>query len=562
MCLRLLGRGLTLDDIEDLSCIPSSTVWLCFHQFISKFSEVMRPLHIKLPVGNELKEVMDCYNRMGFPGVIGSVDSTHLKWKRCPVELTNLNSSKEGGPVLRWQCVVTHARKIISISGPYYGVSNDIIISRFDDFLQKLSAREIYDDVVYNVFVDNIIQQQYKGVHLLCDGGYNKESYLIDPVAFRTNKSEVYWSEWLESIRKDVECTFGILKCRFRILDHSFELQSKEDIDYVFVTCCILHNMLLSMDGLDVFEWENNVNWAELNDDEIFVDIEQSTDELNEIVLHDDENAVEVQDQVEVENFEYNDPSPTLEQNCSHSTTSSTTTITVTDNVRSCFSYHGKRNLLMKHFAIAYNKGRVQWPLNFSQVKKNKYPVQVPDVVPRVLSITTTNEDRGLVSGTENMIVPTSESFLYRAVSKLKSINSNLSIGLGLFTNKKLIGGTHVAYYKGEFIDKTEMLKRTNILHQGGYMIGISNHGCGKIMDCYAAATRGECLASLANSPTGCKYSDSSSDKVPKSNCDIRINLRVNPTTVRLVVKTKMVVEANEELLVAYGNGYRYPTSA
>ena len=29
---------------------------------------------------------------------------------------------------------------------------------------------------------------------------------------------EIRWSKWLESMRKDVECTFGIMKGRWRIL--------------------------------------------------------------------------------------------------------------------------------------------------------------------------------------------------------------------------------------------------------------------------------------------------------------------------------------------------------
>ena len=35
----------------------------------------------------------------------------------------------------------------------------------------------------------------------------------------------------------------------------------KKCIDNMFFTCCILHNMLLSFDGL-ANRWENNVNWA------------------------------------------------------------------------------------------------------------------------------------------------------------------------------------------------------------------------------------------------------------------------------------------------------------
>lgn len=52
-------------------------------------------------------------------------------------------------------------------------------------------------------------------------------------------------------MRKDVECTFGILKGRFRILKTGIRLHSTQSVDRIWATCCALHNMLLEVDGLD-----------------------------------------------------------------------------------------------------------------------------------------------------------------------------------------------------------------------------------------------------------------------------------------------------------------------
>lgn len=71
---------------------------------------------------------------------------------------------------------------------------------------------------------------------------------------------ESRWSKALESIRKDVECFFGILKGRFRILKLGILFQDKVDIDNMIFTCCTLHNMLHAFDGLN--ELESTVNWG------------------------------------------------------------------------------------------------------------------------------------------------------------------------------------------------------------------------------------------------------------------------------------------------------------
>ena len=79
---------------------------------------------------------------------------------------------------------------------------------------------------------------------------------------------ENLWSMRLESIRKYVECCFGVLKGRFRILWSKVLFQKQEHVDNVFHACCILHNMCLVDSGLDT-RMEDDANWnmRELDDD-------------------------------------------------------------------------------------------------------------------------------------------------------------------------------------------------------------------------------------------------------------------------------------------------------
>ncbi|CAN0130248.1 unnamed protein product, partial [Discosporangium mesarthrocarpum] len=58
--------------------------------------------------------------------------------------------------------------------------------------------------------------------------------------------AELKWSTRLESVWKDVECFFGRLKGRFRIL----KMPLMEKIDSIFFVCCILQNILHAYDGL------------------------------------------------------------------------------------------------------------------------------------------------------------------------------------------------------------------------------------------------------------------------------------------------------------------------
>ena len=87
------------------------------------------------------------------------------------------------------------------------------------------------------------------------------------PIKFSTNQKELMWSTRLESVRKDVECCFGVLKARFRILQSRIKFQAQNKVDNVFVASCILHNMNLVHDELDV-NWKNPENWETPEDED------------------------------------------------------------------------------------------------------------------------------------------------------------------------------------------------------------------------------------------------------------------------------------------------------
>jgi len=68
---------------------------------------------------------------------------------------------------------------------------------------------------------------RYRGVWLLVDNGYLEHSTLLPPMKITTTQAETRWSKWVESMRKDVECTFGILKGRcvcVRVFDIFFSV--------------------------------------------------------------------------------------------------------------------------------------------------------------------------------------------------------------------------------------------------------------------------------------------------------------------------------------------------
>jgi len=75
----------------------------------------------------------------------------------------------------------------------------------------------------------------------------------VEPFSPRAN-----WSHRVGSVRKDSECTFGILKARFRVLTSRMYRRKAADVGNMFKVCCCLHNMI--MRARDVRPGTGNVN--------------------------------------------------------------------------------------------------------------------------------------------------------------------------------------------------------------------------------------------------------------------------------------------------------------
>lgn len=116
------------------------------------------------------------------------------------------------------------------------------------------------------------------GPYLITDNGYARWRIMQCPIKCCTNAKELRWSCRLESVRKDVECFFGRLKARFRILRSDILFHHQYKVDNVFVASSILHNMNLLYDGFDV-AWKDPSNW-ETPDDEDDSDLREGRERL------------------------------------------------------------------------------------------------------------------------------------------------------------------------------------------------------------------------------------------------------------------------------------------
>jgi len=114
------------------------------------------------------------------------------------------------------------------------------IILPEDSLTQIRSAGSTLQDNTFELLAhgrgEEVITVKYEGVYVIVDNGYLNWSCTVPPITVTSNVDEIRWSKWLESMRKDVECTFSILKGRWRILKAGVRIHGVDGVDDVWLT--------------------------------------------------------------------------------------------------------------------------------------------------------------------------------------------------------------------------------------------------------------------------------------------------------------------------------------
>jgi DDE superfamily endonuclease len=260
-----LGRGLTFDDLEEYTAISKETHRVFFHLFIEFGAQVLHTKMVQYPtyVDNGFNNHVDEFYEGGFNGAGLSTEATNIIMWRCQHNLKQANMGfKQSHPARTYNMTVNHRREMLYTTKGHPSRYNDKTLAYADEFLTKIRCGEILQDCKFELYSKDsngkLISTKYRGAWGLVDNGYHKWSFLQAPAKHHTTTSELRFSQWLELFQKDSECTFGILKGRFRILKTGIRVEGTKAADNIWLTCCALHNWLLRCDGL-ADKWKKGV---------------------------------------------------------------------------------------------------------------------------------------------------------------------------------------------------------------------------------------------------------------------------------------------------------------
>ena len=145
-------------------------------------------------------------------------------------------------------------RALAELKGAYGATSDNFVDDvRCDDFFTTADGD----------------RKMIKGAYLIIDGGYHPWEATQAASKICSDPNYALWRAQMEAVRKDIECYFGRLKSRFRMLKTPVSFHSKTDIDNAFFTCVGLQNMLHGWDKEigNLTMWDVEADWGDFDDE-------------------------------------------------------------------------------------------------------------------------------------------------------------------------------------------------------------------------------------------------------------------------------------------------------
>lgn len=223
----------------------ASTVGNIIAETIVVIWQELQPQHMPVPTKETFEKIAeDFYNIWNFPHVIGAIDGKHIR-VICPKNSGSMffNYKKYFSIVL--QGIADANYRLIAIDVGGYGKQSDGGTFQSSDFYKMLTTKEIKIPES-----STLPETNTKAPFVFIgDEAYPLLDFLLKPFGGKQLPIEhECFNSRLSRARKTIECTFGILTAKWRILSKPIET----DIlvaDNVIKCICILHNVILNREN-------------------------------------------------------------------------------------------------------------------------------------------------------------------------------------------------------------------------------------------------------------------------------------------------------------------------
>ncbi|XP_062115910.1 uncharacterized protein LOC133830029 [Humulus lupulus] len=235
----MLAYGVPADATDEYIKIGESTALESLKRFCHVVVEVFGTHYLRSPNDDDVARLLHIGESRGFPGMLGSLDCMHWKWKNCPAAWGGQYAGCSGSLTIIVEVVADYDLWIWHAYFGLPGSNNDINV---------LEASHLSVDLAVGISppANYVIKgKEYNMGYYLADGIYLKWSTIVQTIREPLGPKKQLFSRKQEACGKDVERAFGVLQSRFSIVAGSSRLWNKRILHDIMTSCIIMHNMII-----------------------------------------------------------------------------------------------------------------------------------------------------------------------------------------------------------------------------------------------------------------------------------------------------------------------------
>lgn len=224
----------------------ASTVGNIVREVVSAIWDKLQPLHMPVPTKQDFLQITsDIFQLWNFPNCLGAIDGKHMPI-RCPSNTGSIFYNYKQFYSIVLQGVADANYRFITIDVGGYGKQSDGGTFQASDLYDLLQKQNL--DIPEPAFLPGTyVKAPYV---FLGDEAYPLLPCLLKPYAKDdVGIDEENFNKRLSRMRKLIECAFGILYAKWRLLSKNIE--TDVDLAESIIKCiCLLHNIIIDKEGM------------------------------------------------------------------------------------------------------------------------------------------------------------------------------------------------------------------------------------------------------------------------------------------------------------------------
>jgi len=236
---RMLTYGVAADATDDYVRIGESTAIESLRRFVSAVVEVFGDEYLRSPNEDDTTRLLAIGENRGFPGMLGSIDCMHWRWKNCPSAWQGMYTGHVHEPTIILEAV---ADKDLWIWHAFFGMPgshNDINVLHLSSLFARLAEGQAPE---VNYTINN---NEYTMGYYLADGIYPSWATFVKTIPEPQGNKKKYFATAQEACRKDVERALGVMQARFTIVRGPARFWDEDTLGQIMRACVIMNNMIV-----------------------------------------------------------------------------------------------------------------------------------------------------------------------------------------------------------------------------------------------------------------------------------------------------------------------------